>query len=302
MLEYRSGAENDLDNVLQIPTIYLSVGKAQTAPKAELTKAFGPNTSKDAIIEEILRKGVVQVGEKEREEILARVEKEVLDMVSSRLVDPQTKRPYTTGIISKALSQLSSEHGKLQKEKHQAAATATAATEQEGEGKEEGRAKGKGKGKSKGKKKEKESLKEEEPPRENEPSSSSSTATAAEATARKPVWTGFVQKKSAKIQALDAIKALVAWQPIPVMRARMKLRVSCPTPVLKQTPKSASATVKDQILGSMEDIERQETVGDEWEIVGYAEPGALKALGELVSTQSKGKGRVEVLEMAVTES
>lgn len=249
-----------------MPTIFLSVSKAQTAPSAELAKAFGRGTSQDAIIEEILRKGDMQVGEKERQEILGRVEKEVLDMVSSRLVDPKTKRQYTPSILSKALSQLSSEHGKLQKEKHQAAATA------------EGHGQGGG-----------------------ESSPASSDTKAAAETTKKPLWTGFVQKKSAKMQALDAIKALIAWQPIPVMRARMKLRVSCPTPVLKQTPKSSSTSVKDQILGSMEDIETQDTIDDEWEVVGFAEPGAFKSLAEIVSSQSKGKGRVEVLEMAVTE-
>lgn len=44
LLEYRSGAEKDLDNVLQVPTVFLSVSKAQTAPSAELTKAFGADT------------------------------------------------------------------------------------------------------------------------------------------------------------------------------------------------------------------------------------------------------------------
>ncbi|KAH2258816.1 hypothetical protein KXW26_009160, partial [Aspergillus fumigatus] len=82
LLEYRSGAEKDLDNVLQVPTIFLSVSKAQTAPSAELTKAFGPNVSADEIRQEILRKGEVQVGERERKEMLERVEKEVLDIVS----------------------------------------------------------------------------------------------------------------------------------------------------------------------------------------------------------------------------
>jgi ribosome maturation protein Sdo1 len=42
LLEYRSGTETDLDNVLQVPTIFLNVSKGETAPNAELAKAWPP--------------------------------------------------------------------------------------------------------------------------------------------------------------------------------------------------------------------------------------------------------------------
>ncbi|KAJ5220483.1 hypothetical protein N7468_009687 [Penicillium chermesinum] len=294
LLEYRSGAEKDLDNVLQVPTIFLSVSKAQTAPTAELAKSFGADTPREEILQEILRKGEVQVGERERKDILERVEKEVLDIVSGRLVDPTTKRVYTPGMISKALDQLSSASGQ----------------QQGGDG----------------------ATGEEHP--------------------KKPVWTGVASNRSAKSQALDAMKALIAWQPIPVMRARMRLRVTCPVSILKQAVKAAPApaaskekdapssnaskskkkggkgskkskgddsdadpvgsdtensgtpkaagTVKDKILGYIESVESQEVVSDEWEVVGFAEPGAFKGLNEFVGNETRGRGRVEVLDMSVT--
>ncbi|KAF9886895.1 hypothetical protein FE257_011018 [Aspergillus nanangensis] len=304
LLEYRSGAEKDLDNVLQVPTIFLSVSKAQTAPSAELTKAFGAATPTDEIRQEILRKGEVQVGERERKEIIERVEKEVLDIVSGRLVDPTTKRVYTPGMISKALDQLSSASGQMQQ----------GDTNANGGG--------------------------EEPA----------------ARPRKPLWTGVTATKSAKSQALEAMKALIAWQPIPVMRARMRLRVTCPVSILKQSVKvaggganrddeapppssgnggskskkkggkgskksgkhqdsdaedvesnaepvapKAPGNVKDKILSYIESIEAQEVVGgDEWEVVGFAEPGAFKGLNEFVGNETRGRGRVEVLDMTVT--
>ncbi|KAI9368510.1 SBDS protein C-terminal domain-containing protein [Aspergillus egyptiacus] len=305
LLEYRSGAEKDLDNVLQVPTIFLSVSKAQTAPAAELTKAFGPNTPADEIRQEILRKGEVQVGERERKEIAERVEKEVLDIVSGRLVDPTTKRVYTAGMISKALDQLSSASGQLQQQ--QAQARNDGATE----GEEAGTA----------------------------------------AQPRKPLWTGVNPNKPAKSQALEAMKALIAWQPIPVMRARMRLRVTCPVSLLKQSVKTGTpagsnkeketnsggggsknnkkggkgksksarhddsdseeeaaaapakgpSNVKDKILSYIESIESQENAGsDEWEVVGFAEPGAFKSLNDFVGNETRGRGRVEVLDMAVT--
>ncbi|OJD22366.1 SBDS family rRNA metabolism protein [Blastomyces percursus] len=315
LLEYRSGTETDLDNVLQIPTVFLSVSKAQTAPAAELTKAFGTKASNDEIIQEILRKGEVQVGERERRDILERIEKEVIEIVSARLVDPVSKRVYTTGMISKALDQLSAASGQQggnpASNKGKAAETADTPD-----------------------------AAAEEP----------DTAEEDEKAPKKPMWTGVVTKKSAKTQALDAMRALIAWQPIPVMRARMRLRITCPTSILKQAVKSspgsgggggnhgsspskggkkgkkgharsgsnayveddddqvhetaapkASGTVKDRILSYFEQVEVQDVLNaDEWEIIGFAEPGAFKGLSEFVGGETKGKGRVEVLDMAVT--
>jgi ribosome maturation protein SDO1 len=305
LLEYRSGAEKDLDNVLQIHTVFLSVSKAQTAPSAELAKAFGKDASTDDIIQEILRKGEVQVGERERKEILERIEKEVVDIVSGRLVDPSTKRVYTAGMIEKALNQLTVASGHQHQQQNGEGSTASKIAAPEAAEKEN---------------------------RED----------------RKPLWKGVSTTKSAKSQALDAMKALIAWQPIPVMRARMRLRVTCPVPLLKHSVKPPAGTnpskenpseskskgnkkggkgkgkkhqdsesedfggsdmeqaapkapsnVKDKILSYIESVETQEIVGEEWEAVGFAEPGAFKGLGEFVGTETRGRGRVEVLDMAV---
>jgi len=130
-----------------------------------------------------------------------------------------------------------------------------------------------------------------------------------------PMWTGVVTTKSVKQQALEAIRAMIAWQPIPVMRARMRLRITCPTTIAKQAAKTkvASAedgpdaeqgkgTIKDRILSFVEQVESQDIVGEEWEVIGFVEPGAFKALGEFCSAETKGRGRLEVLDMAVTHT
>ena len=244
--------------MLQIENVFLNVSKGQVAPKADLEKAF-PKKSLEDIITDILDHGELQVGEKERNAELERTKNEVIDIVAGKLVDPKTKRVYTTGMIEKALDQLSS----------------AAATQQgdKSENKEDGEDKGKAK--------------------------------------ELPKWSGIVTNKSAKSQALFAMKALIAHQPIPVARMQMKLRVTCPTSVLKQAIKTApkaqagteekgtTGTVKDAILGFMENIESQEIIGVEWEAVGLVEPGAFKGLNELIEGQTKGRGNVEVLEMAV---
>ena len=270
VLEYRSGIETDLDNVLQIPNVFLSVSKGQTAPTQDLAKAFGPKTSVDDIIQEILRKGEMQVGEKERHAQAERIHHEVIDIVAGKLVDPRSKRVYTAGMIEKALEQLSSQGTQNKQEDHKKASEGAAPATEGEEGK----------------------------PKKKD----------------LPTWTGVVTTKSAKSQALEAMKALIAWQPIPVSRARMRLRVTCPSSILKQGVKApkketqedgdaegekATGTVKDRILSYIEQVETQDTEGQDWEVVGFVEPGAFKGLGEFIGAETKGRGRVEVLDMAV---
>lgn len=282
VLEWRSGIETDLDNVLQIPNVFLNVSKGQTAPAAELAKAFGKDVSVDDIILEILKKGELQVGEKERSAQLERVHNEVISIVASKLVDPRTKRVYTTGMIEKALDMLSAQaHNNASSDSKPASGTATPTANTTTDAPKE-------------KEKEKE----------------------------KPVWTGVSTSKSAKSQALDAMKALIAHQPIPVARARMKLRITCPTSILKQGVKAAPkpqgggskkddngeesqaqqkpGTVKDKILSFIEQVESQEVMGSEWEVIGFVEPGAFKGLSDFIGGETKGQGRIEVLDMAVT--
>lgn len=333
LLEYRSGTETDLDNVLQIPTIFLNASKGETAPNAELVKAW-PHASqsqetsgggkssgkgakkgkakstdegddekswKDAIIEEILKKGEIQVNANERKELLERMEREIVEEVAQRLVDPQTKRVYTTGMIKKGLDVLTKQGGH--------------APPQDSLGHKLGKLnleegiKRSGKGSS-------------EPSGPATPISvgtdDDNDSTGTPKSSKKsdmPMWTGVVTTKSVKQQALEAIRALIAWQPIPVMRARMRLRITCPASVAKQAPRSKIAiaedgadgeqgkgTIKDRILSFVEQVESQDVQGEEWEVIGFVEPGAFKALGEFCSAETKGRGRLEVLDMAVTHT
>ncbi|KAH6849932.1 SBDS protein C-terminal domain-containing protein [Chaetomium sp. MPI-CAGE-AT-0009] len=283
VLEWRSGIETDLDNVLQIPSVFLNVSKGQTAPSAELAKAFGKDTAVDDIILEILRKGEMQVGEKERTAQLERVHNEVVSIVASKLVDPRSKRVYTSGMIEKALDMLSSmaHHQQQQQQQDKDSNNKTNSNDSNS----------------------------------NNPSATGTPATGEAGESKpRPTWTGVSANKSAKSQALDAMKALIAHQPIPVARARMRLRITCSTSVLKQAVKApkkdteggdggeqkAPGTVKDKILSFIEQVENQDVMGSEWEIVGFVEPGAFKGLSDFVGGETKGQGRVEVLDMAVT--
>ncbi|KAF8440587.1 SBDS protein C-terminal domain-containing protein [Terfezia claveryi] len=243
VLEYRSGTEKDLDEVLQIPQIFLNVSKGAVAPTADLQKAF-PGKTNDEIILEILMKGELQVGEKEREAQLEMLNNEVVAIVAGRCVDPRTKRVYTTSMIEKALGELREKGEKLRQQQH----------------------------------------------KDGPASEGSLTNTI-------PIWHGVTSSRPAKALALDAIKALVYHQPIPITRARMKIRVVLPS----NTPGVNSATMKKCKAAVQEMFEKVEEVGGtagEWECIGFVEPGKYKVMGDFVGTEMKGKGVVEVIDMA----
>lgn len=283
---FRAGNETDLDNVLQIPNVFLNVSKGQAAPNEDLKKSF-PGMTRDEVVLEILKKGEIQVGEKERSQELERVHKEVIEMVAGRLVDPKSKRVYTTGMIEKALDQLSSQGGHAGR--HAGKSHNEAASEDRSKSRDQSTATAES--------------------GTSTPARGDGDVAKAQVEKAKPVWTGVSTSKSSKSQALEAMKALIAHQPIPVARARMRLRITCPTSILKQNVKVApkadgeeaeKSNVKDKILSFVEQVESQDVLGEEWEVVGFVEPGSFKTLSEFVSTQTKGRARAEVLDMAVT--
>lgn len=330
LLEYRSGTETDLDNVLQVPTIFLNVSKGEAAPNAELLKAWpqavtehesssagakskgnkkskakahdeqdADKTWKDAIIEEILKKGEIQVNANERKELLDRMEREIIEEVAQRLVDPQTRRVYTTGMIRKGLDVLSKQGGHAPQND---SLTHKLGKLNLGEGHKKGGSLPKGSNETSG---------IGTPMTDVDDLGEGNDSKGKDKKSDMPMWTGVVTSKSVKQQALDAIHALIAWQPIPVMRARIRLRVTCPTSIAKQAARSKAAsndsdesnegkgTIKDRILLFVEQVESQDVVGEEWEVVGFVEPGAFKDLRDFCSAETKGRGKLEILDMAV---
>lgn len=54
---------------------------------------------------QILKKGEVQVGEKERDHDLETLRKEIATLVAEKCVDPATQMPYPVGMIEKAMAE-----------------------------------------------------------------------------------------------------------------------------------------------------------------------------------------------------
>lgn len=102
VMSWRSGAQKDLTEVLQARTVFTNVSKGVAARNDELTKAFG-TTDQDAICNIILEKGELQVGDKERKQILDTTFRDIAAIVAEKCINPHTGRPLTVTMVEKAM-------------------------------------------------------------------------------------------------------------------------------------------------------------------------------------------------------
>ena len=102
--DWRLKVEKDLDEVLQIPQVFSNVSKGQVASNEDLMGAFG-STDVDKIIAEILEKGEIQLNEKERSANLQQKQNEFLTIISTKCINPKSKKRYPPSMINKALNE-----------------------------------------------------------------------------------------------------------------------------------------------------------------------------------------------------
>lgn len=105
VVSWRTGAEKDLDEVLQSGSVFTNVSKGEVAKKEDLLKAFGKDDITE-ICKEILAKGELQISEKERHDQHDSMLKEIATNVADRCVNPETKRPYPVSIIEKCMKDI----------------------------------------------------------------------------------------------------------------------------------------------------------------------------------------------------
>ncbi|KAG4304503.1 hypothetical protein PORY_002213 [Pneumocystis oryctolagi] len=116
ILEWRNGMdirETDIDEVLQISNVFTNVSKGQVACMEDLKRVFHTNDI-DVILREILKKGDIQVGEKERSHHIENTYKDIVRTIVDKCVNPTTKKAYTASMIEKALKDLGFSNSKSQ--------------------------------------------------------------------------------------------------------------------------------------------------------------------------------------------
>ncbi|CAD6957753.1 unnamed protein product [Tilletia caries] len=79
--------------------------KNKVAPNEDLLKIFG-TTELEPIVLDILKKGELQVGEKERSHELSSTWRDIATQVVEKCIDPRSQRPYTVGMIEKAMAEV----------------------------------------------------------------------------------------------------------------------------------------------------------------------------------------------------
>ncbi|KAF6718175.1 Ribosome maturation protein SBDS [Oryzias melastigma] len=105
VVSWRTGAEKDLDEVLQTHSVFMNVSKGQTAKKDDLVKAFGTEDQTE-ICKQILAKGELQVSDKERQTQLETMFRDIATTVADKCVNPDTKRPYPVSMIERAMKDI----------------------------------------------------------------------------------------------------------------------------------------------------------------------------------------------------
>ena len=104
-INWRNGVEKDLSEVVQILDVYTNVQSGKLVDKELLEEVF-PKMTKQEVIVEILDKGEMQMGEKERESLLENLSKEILTIVQSKMVHPKSKRPYSLDAMKAAMKSI----------------------------------------------------------------------------------------------------------------------------------------------------------------------------------------------------
>ncbi|KAG0300175.1 hypothetical protein BGZ98_009385 [Dissophora globulifera] len=209
-MEWRNGVEKDLGEVLQIDNVFLNVSKGQAANKEDLKKCFGTE-DRNVIILEILKKGAVQVAEKERTTMLDGMYRDIATTVAEKCVNPETKRPYPVTMIEKAMAEL---------------------------------------------------------------------------------HLSVDLSRSAKSQALDVIKQLLEKKTIPIARAQMRVRIAVPSKDGKR--------IKDKLM-AMIATKEDEDMGEIYEWTCLIDPGQFRPINELLQSETKGKGQLEMLSLTETK-
>lgn len=96
--------EKDIDEVLQIDTIFTNVSRGQEAKKDDLIKAFGTD-SRSEIVKVILAKGDAQISDKERNIQNESQYKEIAKIVAEKTYNTETKRPFPAIEIENEMKQ-----------------------------------------------------------------------------------------------------------------------------------------------------------------------------------------------------
>jgi ribosome maturation protein SDO1 len=104
-MNWRNGVEKDLDEVLQTTAVFSNVSKGILAKKEDLIQVFGTD-DEEKVCMKILNEGEMQVSDKERKKELDTLFRDVAGILSEKCINPKSKKPYTIGVLERALKDI----------------------------------------------------------------------------------------------------------------------------------------------------------------------------------------------------
>eukprot|EP00890_Picochlorum_soloecismus_P001857 jgi/Picsp_1/2672/NSC_00902-R1_ribosome maturation protein sbds-like len=105
VVNWRNGVEKDLDEVLQTTAVFSNVSKGILAKREDLMRAFGTDDeTKICLI--ILNEGELQISDKERKMEINTLFRDVAAVLSEKCINPKSRKPYTIGMLERALKDI----------------------------------------------------------------------------------------------------------------------------------------------------------------------------------------------------
>jgi ribosome maturation protein SDO1 len=105
LVDYRKGVESNLSDVLQVEQIFSNASKGKVARKEDIKKLF-PKLTQEDIIKQILKDGEIQVSEKERDQSLDFLKKDIATWVCKMTINNKTTHPFPLSTILQAMDEI----------------------------------------------------------------------------------------------------------------------------------------------------------------------------------------------------
>jgi ribosome maturation protein SDO1 len=103
-MKLKKGQEVDINEVIRDTKVYADQKKGMQAGRDELENVFG-TTDLPKIVEQIVKKGQIEVTQEFRDEKQEVRKKKIIDFLTKNAVDVRTNRPFTPDIIESSLKE-----------------------------------------------------------------------------------------------------------------------------------------------------------------------------------------------------
>ena len=103
-MKLKKGEKVDVNSVIRDTAVYLDQKKGMKAGRDELENVFG-TTEFPKIVEQIVKKGQIEVTQEFRDEAIETRKKQIIDFLTRNAVDSRTGRPFTPDILETSLKE-----------------------------------------------------------------------------------------------------------------------------------------------------------------------------------------------------